>query len=452
MEEDPKFLPVKSVFLKDPTIQKQLDALKGAMEEAQERIDFEQANNPEILFALRLVERFLREKKRICYGGTAINALLPKKLKFYDEQSDLPDYDFFTPEPENDIKELVSELKKSGFTDVVQRIGMHAGTFKILVNFVPIADITHLDTDLYKKIYKRSIVKDGVHYCDPDFLRMGMYLELSRPRGEVNRWEKVFERLTLLNAAFPPKPCKKSLQEITGRVNIPLVLRNKLLQFIVDKNRILLGAEVVALYDWVLSKRYRTKPSIQWFLHKSGMMVFYSSEAIRDGLDLKKELGEEIIEMKTLRSKQEFIPERVVLSYKTVPLVMIIQETACHSYNTIPLREGRNLRIGTLETLITLYLSLELFTEWSSQEGEKRYLKYSLHCLTQKLVEMGMAFLKLGETSPFPSFSIDCSGYQKGYATLLREKFVRIKKTKNQTAKNQKTLKSKTRRSNLKVF
>jgi hypothetical protein len=38
-----------------------------------------------------------------------------------------------------------------------------------------------------------------------NFVRMNMYLELSRPAGDVSRWEKFFKRLTLLNDNFPLK-------------------------------------------------------------------------------------------------------------------------------------------------------------------------------------------------------------------------------------------------------
>ena len=443
MEEDPRFLPFKSSLLKRSTIQKELEMLKNAVDEAQEIINFEQAHNSEILFAIEMIEQFLRKKKRVCYGGTAINAILPKKLKFYDEELDLPDYDFFTPDPESDIKELVGSLRKAGFTDVIQRIGMHQGTFKILVNFVPIADITKLDEEFYTVIYKRSIVKNGIHYADPDFLRMNMYLELSRPRGQVGRWEKVYERLVLLNAAFPVKACKQSLEKITGKVHIPTVIRKVLLDYILDNNRILIGAEVVALYDWILQKRYKKNPSIQWFLHKNGTVVFYSPDAVHDGMILKENLGSQSIHLETLRGKEEIVPERVVLSFKGMPLAVIVQETACHAYNEIALKEGRKLRIGTLETLLTLYFSLYLFTK----KEENSHLEYSLQCLTQKLAELGTAFHKLGANAPFPVFSIQCSGYQKGYATLLREKYARIKKEKKrqQTQKSQKSVSSKTK-------
>ena len=40
-------------------------------------------------------------------------------------------------------------------------------------------------------------------YSSPTFLRMAMFLELSRPAGDVSRWEKVIKRLSLLNKHYP---------------------------------------------------------------------------------------------------------------------------------------------------------------------------------------------------------------------------------------------------------
>ena len=36
------------------------------------------------------VEMFLRDKKRICYGGTAINNVLPLQDQFYNKEVELP--------------------------------------------------------------------------------------------------------------------------------------------------------------------------------------------------------------------------------------------------------------------------------------------------------------------------------------------------------------------------
>ena len=188
MEEDSESISYKSKLLKKATIQQQFDALKHYASAAEELQGYEAAHNPEILYALDIIEQFLRRKGRVCYGGTAINALLPKSLKFYDKDKTLPDYDFYTPDLEGDIRDMLTMLEKAGFKEVNQRVGIHEGTKKILVNYMPVADISEIDKNIYSVIHKRSVVKEGIHYCDPDFLRMLMYLEISRPKGQAARF------------------------------------------------------------------------------------------------------------------------------------------------------------------------------------------------------------------------------------------------------------------------
>ena len=60
-----------------------------------------------------------------------------------------------------------------------------------------------LDGILYRNIHKQSIQVANIYYTPPNYLRMAMYLELSRPDGDVSRWEKVLKRLTLLNKHYP---------------------------------------------------------------------------------------------------------------------------------------------------------------------------------------------------------------------------------------------------------
>ena len=45
--------------------------------------------------AINIVEKFIIDNKLICYGGTAINSILPESKKIYDYSLDIPDYDFF---------------------------------------------------------------------------------------------------------------------------------------------------------------------------------------------------------------------------------------------------------------------------------------------------------------------------------------------------------------------
>ena len=87
---------------------------------------------------------------------------------------------------------------------------MHFHTYKVFVNYIPIADITHLPDSILGSIRKDSITVSGILYAPPTFLKLNMYLELSRPAGDISRWEKVLTRLNLLNQhyALPNSTCK----------------------------------------------------------------------------------------------------------------------------------------------------------------------------------------------------------------------------------------------------
>jgi hypothetical protein len=60
-----------------------------------------------------------------------------------------------------------------------------------------------MDPDIFKRLWKESIIKNNIHYVPANFLRMNIYLELSRPMGFVERWKKVYSRLQLLNSEYP---------------------------------------------------------------------------------------------------------------------------------------------------------------------------------------------------------------------------------------------------------
>jgi len=387
--------------------------LETVIEKAQEVIDREAAASPEIRFALDIVEQFLRRKGRVCYGGTAMNAQLPKDLQFYSPETDLPDYDFFTPEIEKDTEELVNELKKSGFEDVANRVGMHEGTKKILVNYVAVADISEMDTGIYRVIEKRAVVIKGIRYTDPDILRMMMYLELSRPRGEVSRWSKVYDRLSLINKAFPMKRCEK---EVRKPRQIPFETRDIIHNFCIENQRILAGARLEKLYYTSLKKK-----RVVWETREGGAVVFYSPDPKKDALDLRQRLGFRGVDVRYFPEQGEIIPARLVLRLNGLPIALLIQETACHSYNTLKDSQGRVVFIASLSTLVCLYLSLAIFTR-----DEEDIFGFSLLCATQRFIDVNNMYQKTRAIRQFPPFSLECRGYQKGYPTLLREKVKRI--------------------------
>lgn len=183
----------------------ELAILRHAVDESEKTSGQKLAMGEQVKEIIKILEDFLIVKKLICYGGTAINNILPKYAQFYNREIEIPDYDFFSPQVLEDAKELADIYYKAGFTEVEAKSGVHQGTYKVFVNFIPVADITQLHPMLYKNLGKEAITVAGIKYTPPNYLRMSMYLELSRPMGDVSRWEKVLKRLTLLNTHHPMK-------------------------------------------------------------------------------------------------------------------------------------------------------------------------------------------------------------------------------------------------------
>jgi hypothetical protein len=243
-----------------------------------------------------------------------------------------------------------------------------------------------------------------------------MYLELSRPRGEVSRWNKVYERLQLLNNEFPLKLCKK----IKTYPIVSTEIRKTLFDFIVSHERILANIELDSLYRQSLKKK-----NVLYSLSKGSILLFFSPDLKKDSFDIKNILPQNSLRILYIEGKGDLIQNRVELYYDSLLVAVLLEETACHSYNTVKTDENRLLKIASLDTLINLYYSLYYFTNF----------KVSICSIASCIRTLNS--LRLSKVSQFPAFSITCSGYQKGYPTLLREKMLRIEreKSKNKTLK-----------------
>lgn len=398
------------------------ERLKRAIDTAEHKLNYDAAHNKELLRALETVRQFLKTSGRVCYGGTAMNAILPTKKRFYNPEVDLPDYDFFTPEIEKDTDALVNLMKKEGFKDVYHRVGMHEGTRKILVNFVPIADISELPEPVYTVLHRRAVSKGGLRYVDPDVLRMMMYLELSRPKGEVARWEKVYERLQLINNTFAPKRAAKATRKKGGGSPLPRDTFRTILDFCISSQRPLLSGDLATFYRDVISGAKR----IFTLQDHSGPVAFLSPDIRADAKALQAKLGNTTGTYHAARG--ELVPEYVELRTKSgSPVALLFQETACHSFLNFPVPDGRSLAIASLDTLITMYYSIGIFTKRA-----KLLMRRAL-TETPELVRLVESNRELKKTQ-IPAFPLTCSGYQKGFATLLREKVERIHREKERGA------------------
>ena len=76
---------------------KELQILRDAVDNATSLSGIKLAQSETIKKIIGILETFLRTHKTLCYGGTAINNILPEQYRFYNKDIEIPDYDFFSP-------------------------------------------------------------------------------------------------------------------------------------------------------------------------------------------------------------------------------------------------------------------------------------------------------------------------------------------------------------------
>ena len=401
--------------------EQELNILRQSVDEIQEKVGKETLKDPQVKRIIEIVEDFLRNKKLVCYGGTAINNILPEQDQFYNRDIELPDYDFFSPHALEHAKELANMYYKEGFTEVEAKAGVHAGTFKVFVNFIPVADITQLVSELYGNLKRDSIKVDGILYCPPNYLRMSMYLELSRPKGDVSRWEKVLKRLTLLNKHYPLTSgnCKNiqiqrlfESSKIVDEKNLFEVTK----KILIDHGVVFFGAMAHKLY-----KRFGTKKSINTIPDFDVLSnnPKRTAQIIKERLD-DFDFGKVVITKKS--GIGEVIAPHYEIKVEKDTVIYIYKPLACHSYNIIT-ENNRTIKVASIDTMLSFYLAF-LYSNRPYYDDER------ILCMAQFLFDV-QEKNRLKQKGILKRFGLNCYGQQETIDKIRSEKTEKFKELKN---------------------
>lgn len=372
---------------------------------------------------INIVEDFIREKELICYGGTAINALLPKSDKFYDYNYELPDYDFFSYDAMENAKELTDIYFEKGI-NAESKSGMHKGTYKVYANFMSIADITQIHKKLYEQLKKESIKINGIHYCSPNFLRMALFVELSRPKGEISRWEKIYGRLLLLNKNYPVKinSCINDNKLIPNYNIIEAKKTFTIVKNILIKNKVIFfGGYAMFLY----SKYFKHKTDANIYNHFSKNIPDFDiiyEDAKELAFTIAKELhknGVKNIKIVEYNSIYNLINTHYQIKYNDYPIVYIFKPISCHSYNTVKIH-SQSLNIATIDTILSFYLAF-LYAD------EGYFDKKRILCYFQLLFNLQQDNL-INNRGLLKRFNYTCYGNQESIQEILKSKALIYKK------------------------
>ena len=408
--------------------EKELAILRESIDIAEKRKGKQTVNDPDVKKIISILEDFLKKKKLVCYGGTAINNILPLEDQFYDKDIEIPDYDFYSPSALEHAKELADIYYNHGFQEVEAKAGVHHGTYKVYVNFIPVADITFLESQLFKTVQKEAVRVYGILYCPPNFLRMNMYLELSRPAGDISRWEKVLKRLLLLNKNYPlkgkhcdPKNFQRQFEKKDNKQEQDLyyVVRDAF----IDQGLIFFGGYASYLYSNYMPK------NIKKIFHKSPDFDVLAEDPDQASVILKERL--EDLNYKNIKIiKHEGIGEMIAPHYEIKLKIGKIDETiafiykplACHSYNNIKIG-NKNIRVATIDTMLSFYFAF--FYSNRDYYDENRIL-----CMAQYLFDVQQKN-RLQQKGLLKRFSINCYGKQETLEDMRNIKSQKFKELSN---------------------
>ena len=250
-----------------------------------------------------------------------------------------------------------------------------------------------------------------------------MYLELSRPMGDVSRWEKVLKRLILLTKYYPMKP-NISCSTIEFQRKMKSFKENgELLHDIIRDN--LVGQQVVFFggYATSLFSRYMDNsttvvkriPDFDVLANEPEKTIYFLKEhLIQKGFKNAKIIKHAAVD--------EMISEHFELQVNGEKVLFVYKPVACHSYNKI-LINNQKIKIATIDTIMTFYLAF-MYAKL------QHYNKERLLCMVKYLFDVE-AKNRLSSKGLLKRFSIHCYGKQKSIEEIREDKAEAFKRLVN---------------------
>ena len=401
----------------------ELAILRMAVDEAETKIARRVVNSDEVQKIIDIVEEFIRHKKLICYGGTAINNILPEEERFYNKDIEIPDYDFFSQNALNDAKELTDIYYKKGFLDVEAKSAQHHGTYKVYVNYIPVADITFMPNEIYNILKKDTISIDGILYAPPNFLRMSMYLELSRPAGDTSRWEKILKRLMLLNKNYPITDinCNEIdfQREMENKENQSKIYEN-VKNTLINQGVVFFGGFSNVLYSQYMPKNLQKKIENIADFDVLSNNPEKTAEIVKERLDDNGVKHVKIIKHSNIGV---IIPEHYEVRIGKDSILFIYKPIGCHSYNIL-MMNGKKVRVATIDTMLSFYLAFL----YANKPYYNQFIDRIL-CMSKFLFDVQQKN-RLSQKGLLKRFSILCYGHQESIEEIKAKKAEKYKELK----------------------
>ena len=384
-----------------------------------------EASDPIIKQLLDIVRDFIKEKKLVIYGGTALNALMPPQDQFYDYSKEIPDYDFFSPNAQQDAIELADRFYAAGFSDAQARSGVHPSTYKVSASFTQLADITQMPVEILNQM---DIVEgqDGLFYVGPMYLRIDLYKQMAES-GQPDRWPKVWKRMQLLNRNYP-MPCKASDLERKLCITQQMIPHDEFatvaITYIKENMLPIVGSILPELFQKL---QYNLTPELKAQLEnfqcnpkEVALVDVFSLNAKEDALQFSELLSERYpqYQFKIVQgppAKEIFSERWIVEMNGGVKLMEFLLPDKC-----LAVTDVNGTRFGTIDTMLAVMFS-KLFVDMDivSESTKGKQI-----CLMQYLMEQIRDRVQYSSnTGEFARFPMECYGPQHLLKDIFKQRW-----------------------------
>lgn len=383
------------------------------------------------------IKKFIRNKHRKVYGGTALNEAIKQinpEDAFYNEYS-FSDIEFYSTTPKPDLVELCNLLHEKGYKYIRGSEAQHEETFTIFVNFQVYCDITYVPARVYNGIKTISI--DGISYVHPHFMLIDYLRMINQPLTAASqRWEKAFKRMYLLLKNYPFEyfkgmlNIKKPLTEIQSYID---KIKNSFL--LVKENQescLLTGLDAYNfyIYNAMNDKTYSQMSRTSFNKKKISNMltnvpyVEILTVSYRDTVERLYDFIKKIVPDPTKITIDEYFPlfqftnNTVAIGYEGTIIVKIYEGDG---FCVPTVKDNKQRMYGSYQyTLMSLLISK---FNAHLDKNKEMYFNYSL--AISNLVDARNTFLnnkKIGviNDTVFGEFRINCIGSTASYSMTGR--------------------------------
>lgn len=378
----------------------------------------------------KVTERFIQQKNLLVYGGLALNWALPKHKRFYDEY-ELPDYDFFSYDARTHAVELADIYHREGYKYIEVRPGIHYATYKVFVDFQAVADITDIPIKLFEHLLQISmeerpmILKHNptldVNIAPLSLLRLSFHIELSRPNGFIERWEKIYSRMILFYHNYPLlyAPCKEIfIDETNTRLH---ELKRVVINYCKTHKLPMLGLEAVKTYMWYNGTKVPDSHILDPRMPLIEIVCLKYRQETTSLMNLLKSMCDKteniVAKHHAALNKSELIPKHQMIYWVNEdgiqrPLVCIYNSQACYAFKLI---EG--VMVLSIDSLLSFFYSY-IFTNREYYNIDK------IKCIINILLNLQHKHL-FDNKYVWRRFGLECYGNQPQLEDVKRERWGR---------------------------